>query len=78
MELSKDLLRYYGNKYVLLYNYYTNKICLIKKHVLDLLEQGNMNEFKMCEEEWEVLVRKGIVILQSGLILFHLLNLGYK
>ena len=25
MELSKDLLRYYGNKYVLLYNYYTNK-----------------------------------------------------
>ena len=62
MELSKDLLRYYGNKYVLLYNYYTNKICLIKKHVLDLLEQGNMNEFKMCEEEWEVLVRKGIVI----------------
>lgn len=62
MELSKDLLRYYGNKYVLLYNYYTNKICLIKKHVLDLLEQGNMNEFKMCEEEWEALVRKGIVI----------------
>lgn len=66
MELSKDLLKYYGNKYVLLYNYHTNKICLIKKREFDLLEQGNMNEIRMCEKEWAVLVKKGIVILNQG------------
>lgn len=64
MNLSKDLLEYNGIKNILLYNYFCNKVCIVKKELYNLIKNTDQEKWIdiINTKDLEKLIKNGILI----------------